>query len=272
MHTGSVLRSIVIVLLVMLFAAGGSLVSAQGTPSEGPGISVIGHGEASAPAETGTLHITVGEGNYAGPVVPQPGVTPGERERESVSPIVEALVDAGVQEDQIEVLVGPSIAEQGTYFGPATAVIRVTVDSPDRDQLGELVDAASVAAAGERLVVGRVSATYAVEDCAPLEREAREMAVADAHTKADVMAELIDVSRGDIIGTRDVSSESQAGFGPYGPVTSSSTCGQEDLTVSVYGAFSLPPFDPATEPEVTAYAAVELTFAIAGDADATPAP
>jgi uncharacterized protein YggE len=270
MHTGSVIQSIVIVLLGMVLA-GGSLVSAKGTTSGQPGISVIGHGEASAPAETATLHITVGEGNYAGPALPQPGVTPGEREREAVAPIVEALVDAGVQEEQIEVMVGPSIAELGTFFGPATAMIRATVDTPDRDQLAELIDAAGIAAAGERLYVGRVSATYAIEDCAPLERQAREMAVADAHDKADVMAELIDVSRGDVIGTRDVSSESPAAFGPYGPVTSLSPCGSEDLAMSVLGAYALPPFDPAMEPEVTAYATVELTFALADDVDATPA-
>lgn len=185
---------------------------------------------------------------------------------------MEALVGAGVEEDQIEVLVGPSIAELGTYFGPATAVIRITVDNPDRQQLGDLVDAAALAAADERLIVGRVSATYAVEDCAPLEREAREMAVSDAHSKADVMAELIGVSRGDVVGTRDVASASQAMFGLYGPVPSPIMCGSDDLALSVSAAYVQPPFDPAMEPQVTAYAAVELSFAVAEEANATPAP
>jgi uncharacterized protein YggE len=270
-HTSSVVRTVVVVILGML-VAGPSPVTAQGTSGVHSGISVIGHGEAHAPADTATLHITVGEGNYAGPALPQPGVLPGERERESVAPIVEAIVGTGVDEDQIEVLVGPSIAELWTYFGPATAIVRVTVDNPGREQLGELVDTAALAAADERLVVGRVSATYAVEDCAPLEREAREMAVSDALSKADVMAELIGVTRDDVVGTRDVPSESQAAFGPYGFVASPSACGLEDVSLSAAAAYAQPPFDPAAEPLVTAYAAVEVSFAIVDAANATPAP
>lgn len=75
MHTRFVLRTIVVALLGMLFA-GPSLVTAQGTSGDHSGISVIGQGESHAPADRATLHITVGEGNYAGPALPQPGAYP----------------------------------------------------------------------------------------------------------------------------------------------------------------------------------------------------
>ncbi len=271
MRARSVVRSSVVA-LVGIMLAGASLVGAQGTSPGQLGISVIGRGEASAPADTVTLQLTVAEPNYGPPSAPQPGVVPGERERTVVAPVVAALVAAGAPEDRIEVVVGPTIADFGTSFGLALALIEVVVDNPEREQLGDLVSAAAVAAADERLAVGRISAVYAVADCAPLEREARELAVADAQRQADVMAELIGVSRGEIVGTRDVSADAQSLFSPYGPVAPPSACGAEAPATTGYGAYVLPPFDPTAEPEVTAYATIELTLAMAGSPGATPAP
>ncbi len=274
MRAGSVLKSIVIVMLGMTLSVS-SLGAAQDVPSALPGISVIGHGEARVPADTATLQLVIGDPNYGGPVFPQAGGTPGERERETVTPIVEALVDAGVPEVEVEVIVGPSLAEVGTPFGPAIALIVVVMDSPELEQIGDLIDTATIAAADERLVVGKTSMVYAIEDCSPLEREAREMAVADARHQADIMAELVGVSRGDVIGTRDLPAEpSQAAFGPYGPVapTQMSTCDSEAFATNPQAVYLLPSFDPRMEPEVTAYAVLELTFAITDSTGATPAP
>lgn len=190
-------------------------------------------------------------------------------------PIVTALIDAGVPEDEIDVIVGPFLAEVGISFGPAIAMIVVVVNDPKSEQLGDLVDTATAAASNERLVVGRTSAVYAVEDCVPLEREAREMAVNDARYQADIMAELVGVSLGDIIGTRDLPAEpSQATFGPYGPVmpTNTTPCGSEALLTNPYATFLLPPFDPTIEPEVTVSVVLELTVAVTGSTGATPAP
>lgn len=168
-------------------------------------------------------------------------------------------------------IVGPSIAELGTYFGPAMALITVVVDDPEREQLSELVNSATTAAADERLVIGRTSAVFGIDDCSELEREAREMAVADAYQQVDIMDELLGISRGDIVGTRDVVTASQSVSGPYGPVLPVNECGSEDLALSLYSALALPPFDPTAEPEVTAYAVLKLTFDLMQDAGATPA-
>lgn len=61
-------------------------------------------------------------------------------------------------------------------------------------------------------------------------------------------------------------------LGPYGPVAPVTGCGAEDLAATPYRLLSLPPFYVTKEPEVTAYAAVELTFELTGTAGATPAP
>ena len=270
MRARSVVRSTVVALIGIMLA-GASLGGAQAASHDPHGISVVGRGEASAPADSVTLQLTLGEPNFGPPAVPQPGVAPGARERAAVAPVVEALVAAGIPEDAITVIVGPAIAEFGTSFGPTLALIQVVVDDPEREQLGDLVGAASLAAAAERLAIGRIGAAFAVADCAPLEREARELAVADAHRQADVMAELIGVSRGEIVGTRDLAADAPSIFGPYGLVAPSSPCDADAPVATGYGAYALPSFDPPAEPEVTVYAAVELTFAMAGTPGATPA-
>jgi uncharacterized protein YggE len=262
-------RSIVVTLLGLALM-GTPFVAAQGGSSILPGITVTGHGEATAPADTATLNIIVSEANYGPPVVPQPGVVPGERERTAVAPIVASLVDGGIAEDQIDVIVGASVVDFGTYAGPAMAIIRFTVDSPTLEQITGLVDGATAAAADERLLIGRTSAVYGVADCATLETQARELAVADARDRAEAMAGFLDVSLGDIIASHDVAPETQAGFGPYGPVVPMNTCTSTDAATSLFGAISLPPFDPTAEVEVSAYAEIELTFEMSFDFGATP--
>jgi uncharacterized protein YggE len=255
--------------------SGPSLLTAQDASPALPGITVIGHGEARAPADTATLQLIIGDPSYGGPAFPQAGGAPGEREREDVAPVVTALIDAGVPENEIHVIVGPGLTDVGTYFGPAVALIVVVVDSPEAEQLGDLVDTATEAASDERLIVGKTNVAYTVEDCTPLEREAREMAVADARHQADIMAELVGVSRGEVIGTQDLPAEpSPATFGPYGPVmpTNLTNCGSEIFATNLNATFLLPPFDPTMEPEVAVSADIELTFAITGSAGATPAP
>jgi len=241
-----------------------------------PGITVFGRGEASAPADTATLLIVVGEPNYGPPPVPQPGVVPGEREREAVAPVVAALVEAGVPEDEIDVFVGSAISVFGTEFGPATAALRITLDSPTVDRINDLIIAATSGAAEERLVVARVLGVYSVQDCGALERDAREQAVMDAREQADTMAGLLGVLLGPVVSSRDITAQSPAlgeyGFAPYGPPDLSRDCEeQSELADSVSRFIYLPPLDLLAEPEVSSYASVELIFSISTETEATPA-
>jgi hypothetical protein len=97
------------------------------------------------------------------------------------------------------------------------------------------------------------------------------LAVEDAYQQADIMAELLGVSRGDIVGASDLASDPQAAFGAYGPVLPVNECGSGDIALSPYAVSALPPFDPTAEPEVSAYAVLELTFDLLENAGATPA-
>lgn len=274
----SVLRSLITVLIAsMVF--GTPVLAAQTSSASSAGISVVGYGQASAPADTATLQITVSSPNYGPPVAPQPDATPGAAERESVAPVVSALVDAGVSESEIEVIVPPYFGgSYGSYAGPAIALINVSLDDPSAQRIVELIDASTVGAAQERLLVGSAGVIYVINDCTALQRDAREAAINDAREQADIQAGLLDASLGDITASRDVISEPVSLFGIYGGSAGAESVGEMGCssanTSNPYGyfdPFASSGFDPSAEPEVTVIATTELTFEMAADAEATPA-
>jgi len=232
------------------------IASAQDVPSTPTGITVIGYGEASAPAETATLLLSINDSEYRGPQSVQPGATPGAAERENVAPAVASLVDAGVPEDDIKVITGPSVVNAAGFSGPAIAILRITLDAPTLEQITGLVDAASVGASEENLIVGGVGATYGVEDCDALDRQAREAAVADARDRADVQAELLEVTLGGLTGSNELPS------GYYGPGGGANDCSPISPLGVAFESINYPSFDPTAEPVVEIYAQVQLSFAI----------
>lgn len=254
------------ILATLLGGALPRLALAQGAPTLSTGIAVIGHGEATAPADIAVLQLGISSGNLGGPPVPEPA----ETQRQAVAPIVQALVDQGIAEGQISVLVGPYVNGYAGYYGPAIAVLMVTIDDPGAALLSDLVDTAATAADGERLVLGTVGAVFALTDCSAIIREVRQAATDDARTQADTMATLLGVSLGDVTASRDLPrDQQQASYGPYGPSQPTDPCGGIDTAIASAVGFSLPPFDPASEPSVRVEADIELTFTVTGDA-ATP--
>lgn len=236
------------------------------------GIAVIGYGEASAPAESATLHLIVGSDSYGGPPQPlQPGATPGARERASVEPVVQSLVDAGVAEDNIDVIVRPYVSDAYGFGGPAVALIRLAVDNPEPQHISTLVDAASVGAAEERLLVSRVTVSYDVADCESLRNDARQAAIEDGRQRAETQAGLLDVELGEVRASRDIPAQLAPVAGRYGAYPMSNRCGPFDTSRVPFGPLDLPPFDPTAEAIVIVTAQVELTFEMETSSAATPA-
>lgn len=233
-------------------------------------VSVIGYGEASAPAETATIHITITDGNYGGPPIAQPGATPGARDRESVAGVVAALVDAGIAEDEINVFVGTSVANAGSFSGPARAILQFPLDAPDNARINELVDASALAAADESLLVGQVSALFNVADCNAVISQAREAAIADAQEQAEVQAELLGVTIGDVTSSVDLPTTSEADLDYYGPFGAKSSCDEGGSSEDA-GLFGAPIYDLSLEPRVAAHVQIALSFEIEESAEATPA-
>lgn len=265
-------RSILAVLTLLfgfaLLAA--PFASAQDTVPTTAGVSVIGYGEASAPAETATILIAITDGSSGGPSIEQPGATPGARDRESVAGVVAALVDGGIAEDDIEVFAGPVVGGSGSFYGAARAFLRFPLGAPDNARINELVDAIALAAADEWLVVNQVNALFNVADCNAIVSQAREAAIADARAQAEVQAELLGVTIGNVTSSVDLPMTSETNVGYYVPNAETSTCDEGGSSENA-GLFLAPIYDPSLEPEVTAHSRIALSFNIEDSAEATPA-
>lgn len=283
------MRRIPLILSVTVFLMGPLLdtsppVASQPAPASLAGITVPGVGRASAPAETATLVLMIdrgyaimGEGQYGEtkPVMPPQGPspvnTPDMTPEEAAAPVVEALVAAGVPDSDINIVSNPYAGTWSPYDGPVSMQVRVELASPTTEQISSLLDAALAAAFEADLFVTMSGAVYGIEDCAELERQAREAAIADAREQAEIQAGMLNVSLGDVIASRDDPYAAMMLGGTYSGTMPLNSCSPffTDQGMSImYGAA---PFDPYMPAEVTIQAHVELTFEMVPLVTATPA-
>lgn len=253
-------------LLLSLFVLASPLASAQGPAVTLPGIIVLGMGQASVPAETATIVLMLGSGDYSyeDPMMMegQPAATPASSLGEMAAPVIAALVDAGVPEADIQLISNPFTGDYGPYGGPTMVTLVFTLQDPDAERISTILMAGIDAATDEGMYVNMTGALYGVADCAPIEREARAAAIADAREQATVQAELLDVSLGDVVASRDDVYGAATYSGIYGGMMQNTTCtlrGGLDSTSILYSA---PAFDPGIEPTVSVSASIELTFEI----------
>ncbi len=236
---------------------------AQDATAPSRGITTIGYGEASAPAESATLQMLITREDYGPPRPPRPSATPGAEERALVTPIVDALVDAGLPEDQIGILISPVVGE---YYGPGGLGITrldITVDEPTQERILELINAAVPVAAQQAVLIGQVGVGYDVADCSALERQAREAAFDNARERAEIQADLLGVALGDPVASNDLPPSEATATVYFDRLLSAETgCSPPAPTISQGVAVNLPPFDPSGEAEVEVFAQVAVTFAI----------
>lgn len=260
-------RFLLVVLVVGCLVSNGNAGQAQ-SAADPAGITVVGTGVRSAAADLATLELVISDlsAMYSGmPMMPEVESTPGAQAAASVAPVVDAVSAIDGVED-LTVTIPPAT---NPYGGPVTlARITLMVTGPSADQLLTIVTTASQAAAGENLTVTNVGALFTVSDCASLDRAARQAALDDARAKAEVQADLIDVSLGDIVSVVD----DTYGFGAGTP---SSGCDPVVPGMTYYSdpfsGATLPPFDPTRDAtEVSVFRMTRVTFAVA-DVVATPA-
>ncbi len=289
--------------LVGLTGLGLANTAAQGVVvTDEPTIAVTGAGRATGEAETATIQMLVGSSEaFFGPVfpsdvVPPDAVEPGEATPEAgeagmgmetsagevavvpgpvgppsltdedLQPLVQALVGAGVEEDDIQTVTGP--AASGVYGpgGPGVGFVEAEVAQPTREQVGEIITAVNQAATDNGLLVQQLGVGYDVADCEPLEREARQMAIEDARTQASQLAELVGVTLGDLVQV-----STHPFYGPPFPDEDDGGCppSPEAANFGPGGTVTTPPFDPMAEAEAEVYAQVNMAFAIT-DTEGTP--
>jgi hypothetical protein len=226
----------------------------QAVPVAHPSLLAVGLGEASAPAESGTLQFILRAidpfalANEAVPPGP-PGQPPALQDWQ-VLPVADALVAGGVPAERVAVIVTGS---GGGPFGAGSAAVEAELIGEELAWAAGLAEAAAWAAASSGLYVESTGASYAVGDCAPLVRAAREDAAEAAREQASEVADVLGLELGEII------SVSEAPF-YYGPGVPACQPGAEEEDGQV---IYRPGFDPAAEPEVEVYSQLTITFAVA---------
>jgi uncharacterized protein YggE len=269
---GAFLAGVLVLVTAVGVPAGSTAQTEQAAQAPAQGITTIGYGKSSAPAETAEIQMVVTQEEFGPPRAPDPDATPGAQEREAVGPMVEGLQAAGVAEEDISVVVGAVIGGFYGPGGPGVARVDVQVDAPTQERVTELIDAGTVGAAEENLVISLIGVGYGVADCAPLERQARELAFADAGTRAELQAELMGVQLGEPVAASDLPVNYAGAFDAYyGPLAPTQVSCSPPAPVPTGGSpVSVPPFDPTDAAEVNVYAQVAVTFTIDGAATATP--
>ena len=269
MRPASLLHAIVLVLVASL-VSGGSAVS-QTLTSPPDGITVIGMGQASAAPDSTLVQITLsgGEMYYGQPMMPQPMATPGAAERAAIQPVVDALLSAGIEESDINVVVPPFIGNAFTgMYGPASALIDVTVNEPTSESIADVISAATVGSGQLRLAPPGFTILHRLDDCATLHQEARQAAFDDATRLANMEADVVGVSLGEVVAVRDSMNVPTISTDPFMGYSADGSCTYSGMS-SIYGAFGPTPYDMSGDPQVIVYAATEVTFSIQGAA--TPA-
>lgn len=236
--------------------------TAQTTTAPLAGISVSGFGMVSAPAETATVVLILGSGYYGDgyTIVETPAVSP-ESPAETAAPVVDAITAAGVPAASIRTVVNPYSGEYGPSGSPMTIMLVFDLQDPTVDGISSILDSAFAAAHESGIYVTMTGAMYGVADCEALTREARRMAIADARGQASLQAELMGVSRGEIIASHDDPYAAMA-YGGYGGIATVNTCTTKLPLTSVTTLYSVPMFDPGMPAEVSVVTNVNLTFEI----------
>lgn len=189
-------------------STGGDTVSSQQTgTTDNTGITVQGYGSATADADSAIVEFgfsSTGNGGVTPLPYPEGDIRPeGSAEpitRETLQPVIDALVAAGVSNDDIELL------SQSYYYDyySSYATLRATVN--DLAILDGAVNAAQDAANDiSSVYLNSTNIIYTLQNCEALERAAAEAAVEDAGDRAAVLADVLDVTLGEVAGASDYS-------------------------------------------------------------------
>jgi uncharacterized protein YggE len=219
------------------------------------GLTVTGYGMAAADADSAVLELyfstssaypSTGEGSSgssqpgatAAPTTPAAAISEGD-----LQSVIDALTAAGVARSDIEFI-------GGSYYDPyyASATLGVTVH--DVSKIGDLVTAATGAAANLTNVYLQSSyVSYTMADCSALEATALREAVSDADARSTALASALNVTRGAIKGA------STDAYSPYG----GTACGGGYAGPYALGGIA---YAEGQSKQVTVYSTVSISYAL----------
>jgi uncharacterized protein YggE len=227
--------------------SGISVISSESRATAGPvarlpGITVLGVSEVEVKPDVAVVRLAVGSGS---------GFSDGDSvqlvDEKELDPVVDALVAAGVDEDEVYVN-----SFSGGSYGPGDSAALITFEW---SRPTEVKSALSVAQDAVRkktdLNLESVSVSFVRESCDGPDAEGTEAALADARERAEKVATLSGVKLGDLIA---VSEAPAGGYLAYAP----QRCGVGNLTSGLLNYLG----SAETAEEITLTTALEVTFAL----------
>jgi len=210
---------------------------------------VTGRGQASEPANSARLVFKFSnndslesqpEGTLSYSKVAQETLS-----KDSLKPVVDALVAIGVPADAIQVKIIKPRSSALPFPFPSTgtaggAEIAVTIEQPTRDRLDQVVTTASLAASkNKNFSISSVGVQYSSKDCQALERAAYQAAVQDALNRAKAIAEAMGARMS------NVGSAAEPFYNAYLPA-----CNRNAGESLPFGPEAMSPYDPNAPVEV----------------------
>lgn len=212
-------------------------------------LTVIGQGQVTAPADTVILEFRLATRDLPGGASPLSAQEVRQLTEAALKPTLQALTEAGVPAKNIAVQAS-SLQNQKLF---------VTLNRrPTQERVQQVAAVVEKSlAANPQLFVQNIGAAYSVNNCQPLERSARRIALRDAQTQVTTLASDINAQLGPLFSVTVL------------PLTGSPTtsgCGSKvGVSVSALGVSldeSTPPYDPTDKPEVTVRSQVSVTYDI----------
>jgi hypothetical protein len=191
--------------------------------------------------------------------------------RASLQPAIDALVNGGIARNDIRLRLPSDPAPDNdfaTLYYPDSASLSLIVANPTRQQVQELVTAVENSVANHESLYLQdryVQYTLSNEGCQSLERDAYRNAVANAQSRATVLAEALGVEIGNVPSVADSAFSLSGIFGNVAGVFggTSSYCDTEAATSAVFGSFPSPPYyDPMTPAEVRSQRSIFVTYPV----------
>jgi uncharacterized protein YggE len=225
--------------------------SATALQQSANGITVTGYGVASVEADSAFLELYFG--GYYVPVpatddeaVPGGGVSYRSAiaiSESDLQPVIDALVDAGAEREDIELL-------GGTYYDPYSNSGTLRVTMRNLDDIDSLVEAAAEGAGEvQDIYLQGTYVSYTVEDCAALAQTALNEAVTDARERGAALAQALDVNLGEVVAAGDY------GWSPFG----GTPCGTSYAGPVPIGGVA---YAESQARQVQFYATISVTFAL----------
>lgn len=193
--------------------------------------------------------------------------------RNSLQPAIDALVGVGIARNEIRLRLPSDPAPDNdfaTLYYPGSASLLLTAANPSRQQVQELITSVENAVANNESIYLQdryVQYTLSDEGCRTLERDAYRNAVANAQSRAAVLAEALGVEIGEVPSVADsaFSASSLLGgitSGLFGS-TATSYCDAASGAGSIFGSFPSPSYyDSSIPAEVRSQRSIFVTYPV----------